>query len=335
MKKKVLIVDNGFKEKKPFLIYSFENNTGISVKTIYNFHNKRSYNLLEKIFLKLRQPIDSSGFNKRIIKAVINFKPDIILIIKGNNIFPKTLKIIKSKLKDVGIHSWTADNMIKKHNSSKYFEDSICLYDSHFTTKSNIVDSLFDLGAKKVVFLKKAYSKFHHYPEKYDKEYDYNVLFIGSAEKERYDSMKYIANHGISVNIFGNMWDKNYLSINNLNIHRKALIGESYRKAISSSKISLCFLRKINDDLQTSRTMEIPACRGLMIAERTNEHLQLFKEDKEAIFFDSNKELLDKVIYYLKNPNLAEKIRNAGYNRAISSGYSFDEMTKTILKEIN
>ena len=333
--KKILIIHNGDQQYKPFIIHSFEKLKNFKLEVIYNYKKKKSFDVISKIFHKIRLPLDSTKFNDRIIQKHIEFKPSFIIVIKGNNIYPSTLKKIKKIDSKVKIFSWTADNMCKKHNSSKYFQDSICLYDSHFTTKSNIVESLIDMGAKKVVFLKKAYSKFHHYPEKYDVEYDYNVLFIGSAEKERYDSMKYIANHGISVNIFGNMWDKNYPSIDNLNIHRKELVGESYRKAISSSKISLCFLRKINDDLQTDRTMEIPACRGLMIAERTNEHLELFKEDKEAIFFDSNKELLDKVIYYLKNPNLAEKIRNAGYNRAISSGYSFDEMTKTILKEIN
>ena len=69
----------------------------------------------------------------------------------------------------------------------------------------------------------------------------------------------------------------------NLIIHNKPLEGKLYREAISNSKINLCFLRKANDDLQTDRTMEIPACKGFMIAERTNEQIKLFKEDIEAV----------------------------------------------------
>ena len=334
MKKKVLILDNGFKKYKPHIIDAFENNKEIEIKTIYNFVNKDEFSFIEKIFLKIRFPLDSSNFNKRINQSVYDFKPDIIVIIKGNNVYPSTLKKIKDEFKKVIILSWTADNMIKKHNSSWFFEKSISLYDVHFTTKSNIINKLTNLGAKKVIFLNKAYSKYHHFPEEFNKIYDFEVLFIGSAEIDRYNSMKYIADNGINVNIYGNMWDKKYKSSTNLKINRKELVGKSYREAISSSKITLCFLRKINDDLQTDRTMEIPACKGFMLAERTNEHINLFKENEEAAYFESNEELLQKVRFYLSNPNKIDKIKNSGYERAVSSKYSFDDMVKEILNNI-
>ena len=99
MKKKVLILDNGFKKRKPHLIDAFENNKKIELQTIYNFDNKDKFSFIEKIFLKIRFPLDSSNFNKRIIQSVYDFKPDIIVILKGNNIYPSTLKKIKDEFK--------------------------------------------------------------------------------------------------------------------------------------------------------------------------------------------------------------------------------------------
>lgn len=112
------------------------------------------------------------------------------------------------------------------------------------------------------------------------------------------------------------------------------LWGLDYCKAINSFDINLCFLRKINRDLQTSRSVEIPACGGFMLAERTAEHQNMFIEGKEAEFFSSNEELLSKVKFYLKNPNIRKRIAKAGRERCMQSRYSYDFMISKIFKKI-
>jgi len=61
---------------------------------------------------------------------------------------------------------------------------------------------------------------------------------------------------------------------------------------------------------------------------------RLFKEDKEAVFFDSKEELLKKIKYYLNHEKEREKIAEAGYRRCINSGYNYRDRLKYMLNKI-
>ena len=63
-------------------------------------------------------------------------------------------------------------------------------------------------------------------------------------------------------------------------------------------KFHYVFLRKVNRDKITTRSIEIPACRGFMLAERTKAHENLFQENIEADLFSNNNELYEKIKYF-------------------------------------
>lgn len=71
-----------------------------------------------------------------------------------------------------------------------------------------------------------------------------------------------------------------------------------------------------------------------MIAERNEDFLGLFEEGKEAEFFSSDDELVDKVRFYLKSPNLRKRIAAAGYERCIKSGYSNHDRVAWMLRRL-
>ena len=95
----------------------------------------------------------------------------------------------------------------------------------------------------------------------------------------------------------------------------------------------MCFLRKINRDEVTSRSVEIPACGGFMLAERTKRHLDFFEEGKEAVFFESNDELLEKVEKYLSDEIVRKQIAEAGNQRCLKSGYNMKAQLSEILRK--
>jgi spore maturation protein CgeB len=109
---------------------------------------------------------------------------------------------------------------------------------------------------------------------------------------------------------------------------------DRYAQAIAGSHIALGFLRELWPDQHTTRTFEIPAIGGFMLADRTEEHLSFFEEGREAEFFSSDEEYREKVSFYLSNDSTRQRIALLGHARCISSGYSYDERIRAVLSEL-
>lgn len=282
---------------------------------------------------------ESNRENNRIKELILKNRYDIVWIDKGVSIEASTLVFIKEKSPETIIVSYSPDNMALRHNQSQQYLECIPFYDFIFTNKSYILDEMKSLGAKRIYFVNNSYEAQFHYPRTLTQEEIFrlggDVGFVGSWEENRCRSILYLADHGIKVKVFGDKKWKKYNNYSpNLTIILGGLFSEDYSKALQAFKISLCFLRKMNDDLQTTRTVEIPACGGFMLAERTTEHKNMFVEGKEADFFSSDEELLEKCKYYLSHDKERRDIAIAGNQRCKDSGYSNEETIRHLLEII-
>lgn len=283
---------------------------------------------------------DRTGANERIRELVSTNHYDIVWIDKGMTIWPSTLRYVRKMLPESKIVNYSPDTMSLRHNQSQQYLESLPLYDILFTTKSFILDDMRQLGARDIRFVNNAYESTFHYPrqlsEEERKELGADVGFVGYWEENRCRSILYLADHGVRVKVFGNArWSKYQNYSPNLTIIPHTLRGDDYAKSFRAFKISLCFLRKMNKDYQTTRTMEIPACAGFMLAERTEEHLALFEEGKEAAYFDNDEELLQKCRYYLEHEAERQAIAEAGLRRCHTSGYSNVDTVGRMLEIVN
>jgi spore maturation protein CgeB len=289
------------------------------------------YRIINKIF----GPPDLGLVNRQIKKFISQDKIDILWLEKGLEIKPDTLRDIKQYSPNTTIVGYSVDDMGSRHNQSKNFLACLPHYDLYCTTKTYNVPELSHLGCPKVIFSGNAYDPETHRPVEITspqkEEFHGSVGFIGTYERPRAESMYYLAQHGIPVHVWGNSWHKNKLSHPNLIIKGRAVCGDDYAKTICSLGIVLGFLCKRNRDVQTQRSMEIPACGAFMLAERTDEHKELFEEGKEAEFFSSNEELLNKIKYYIEHDEERRLIAQAGRERCMKSGYSYQKRLKEIL----
>lgn len=186
-----------------------------------------------------------------------------------------------------------------------------------------------------------------------------DVSFLGGWEPRRQALLGLLARTGVGVRIWGRSWDcfrDGRWTLRRTMILRQLaggqpfqiqydpdiadcvmgdeLYGDEYAAALSSGRLSIGFLRTICPDQHTTRTFEIPACGALLLADRSEEHLEYFDEGREAEFFSSPEECLDKALYYVRNPNQASKVAEAGRMRCLRSGYDYRSRMRAAVAEL-
>ena len=275
------------------------------------------------------------SLNQAIVDRAGTF--DILFVVKGNFVTASTLELLKSRPHPPIIMCWTCDDIYLPHNSSVRLRKACRHYDIIFTTKSLNIErkELLTMGFPRAEFIIQGFdSDFHKPAPDPGSPYVGKVIFIGFGEQDRLEKMTRLAESGIEVHIWGNGWPPRMTrgAHPNLHFYGKPLTGHAYAEAISNAAVNLCFLRKLNRDRHTSRSIEIPACAGFMLAERTNEHLALFEDGKEAVFFDSDDDLVRKTRHYLANPQEAADIASAGYRRTRASDYSYHRLAADMIR---
>jgi hypothetical protein len=286
---------------------------------------------------RIRPHPDFYGANLRALWAAGRRAFDVVWIDKGLSIGPATLDRLRGLLPRARFVSYSPDDMLNPANQSPRYLKSIGSYDLHVTTKSYNVPELAQIGAKEVLFVDNAFDPATHRPIQLSREdearFAAEVGFIGWFEEERADWIYQLAVAGIRVTVRGPDWSRFKKSHPLLEVCDTWVGDAEYARVLSATKINLGFLRKINRDLQTTRSVEIPACRAFMLGERTAEHLRLFEEGKEAEFFASFEELLAKCRHYLAHDLERRKIAAAGYRRC-HAGYSNTQRLSGILEHL-
>lgn len=279
---------------------------------------------------------DLRGVNRQIVRKAHAISPWLVWVDKGLTISKTTIGTIKA-MGAKSVH-YSPDDYMNPINQSGKLSSALTAYDLVVTTKSYNVAELEEFGVSRVKFIDNAYDPSSHAPIDEARallDYRCDIAFIGAYEQERMQSMIYLLEKGYHVTMWTPKWPIGYAKPLKLDLREGYLNEKEYAKVISASKINLAFLRKVNRDLQTTRSIEIPACGGFMLAERTQEHMNLFEEGREAEFFSSDQELVDKVAYYLSHDTERKGIAQNGRARCVNSGYSNDDRISEVLNELD
>ena len=219
---------------------------------------------------------------------------------------------------------------------------SIPYYDLCIVRREENVSEFIERNAKKVLKVWMSYDEITHkamenvnlIPLNFRSE----VAFIGTwmRNENRDEFLLYLINRGLNIAVWGNRWNKSpHWAKLKRNWRGAALSGQEYVMAIQGAKICIGLLSKGNRDLHTRRSMEIPYAGGVLCAERTSEHLDLYEENNEAIFWDNKVECADKCIELINNPEKLNSIRIAGMKRVLQNKVGNEDICRQIISTIS
>lgn len=294
--------------------------------------------MVRRIRHRLRRPQDEAGLGSALATLARTGRPPHVLWIDAvQTVRDGTLRAVRAAWPETRFVWYSEDDMMQPHNCSVWVQRSVPLFDLWVTTKSFNAnpEEMPARGARRLLFVDNSYDKHSHRPpaanDERCRDFEADVSFVGTYEAARAQSLLRVARAGIEVRIWGNGWRRAPAAHANLRIENRPVYGEDLARVYGSSKINLAFLRKLNRDLQTCRTVEIPACGGFMLHERTAEATRILAEGTDAAFFGDDDELVSQCRFWLERPAERDAVGRSGRARVLAGGHSHHDRVTQIL----
>ena len=285
------------------------------------------------------------------VEDIKTFKPDIIIGYDYGFLFcdNEELKdfILKNKDNYKLIH-YFADEPKGKYscvNKPHLYEEFKKLNLLSFMWDKNFVEDLPNCHYLPLAVNSKAY----RLNEDIENAPIYEISFVGRplTEKRQKILAALIKKFGRKVNIFSyekhflqsldDMKEKQFLSDKELDIYKSAYKGfltteNDLAKVYANSLVNINITLQGKSGLNY-RVFEVLASRGFMLTDDMEDISSNFIVSKELETYKNIDDLLDKTAFYLKNPEIAQKIATIGYADVLKS-HSYTARARTIIETI-
>lgn len=318
-----------------------------------------SYSLRHPEFiLKLESlKIIGSTMIRLILIQIINFIIQEIIIrkIKRNNydliIFSDNLFFLNKTLIKNIIEFSTSKSVLFSGVSPKYYLNQaeincIPYFDIIFISEYGNEIEWKDLGAQNVHVLPLSAGNINTYQKivkKYNKRVKYDIVFIGRLDGEYNDYrliiLDFLISNGVDINIW--TWYNSEEFLHKYPLVKNQIRGSAYGtdmyRIYAQSKIVLNMHNPTvwsGSSLSTAqsggnmRLFEVPVTKTLQIADKCPR--DWFKDGDEIVLFKDNKDLLDKVSYYLHDDKERLRIAHNGYKRLLKE-HTYEHRMKKFL----
>ena len=265
--------------------------------------------------------------NRDFLNMIREEKPDLLFVIKGDHLFPDTLKAIKNELQipiiayiwDDPFYSYAglyADDYRKSN-----FEKGMHLYDYIFVYDTHYVEEIKQRGRMNTAYLPLATDpkryKVMSISEEDRRDFSYDICFVGVPYPNRVEVLDSLSQYKLGV--FGDGWAKYFLRRGKKipSYYRGKAIGEKVIKIYRSSKIVLNIHDPEAREGVNTRTFDILACGASELVDYKKNLETHFKIGEEIISYKNLEDLHQLVDYYCRNIKELEEISEKGRKRIL------------------
>lgn len=264
---------------------------------------------------------------------------DLAWVDSGQVVGPGIIRLLRQRAARVVNYNHDDPTGGRDGRAWNLFRATIPHYDLLATVREPTANDLVRAKARKVVRVLMSFDELAHRPRELTDEdrrkWASEVVFVGSWMPERGPFMKRLVELGVPLTIIGDHWQKSpELPTLRAAWRCTAVYGDDYAKAIQCSRVALGLLSKGNRDLHTTRSTEIPALGGLLCAERTSEHAQMFREGEEAIFWSDVEECAAECLALLGDEPRRQRIARAGHAAVWRGAFGNEPVMNQILQTL-
>ena len=249
---------------------------------------------------------------RRLLRSVADYQPDLILVLLGNMISPKTVERIR-RIFSGGIVCWCQDQLTTL--GRQYLIGSG--YDTVFVKDHYLVETFRNYTNMDVHYLPEACNPTYHKSVSLGAAeqlaYASDICTFGNIYYYRQAILEPLAKYDLQVWGHQPGWLIDRLG------HRfkgRPVYEEEKCKAVAGAKIVLNTLHFGEINGLNCRAFEVAGCGGFQLASHSTAMQDHFQIGTEIEVFRDKSELLEKVDHYLQHPEQARSIARAGQERA-------------------
>jgi hypothetical protein len=282
-----------------------------------------------------RRPARLDAFGEQVWARVREVRPDVVL---ATGLAPLNRDVL-DRIGRAGIvrANFLTDDPWNPVHRAPWFLRALPAYDWVFSPRDRVVPDLRRAGVRHVERVWFAFNPRIHFPAgtvggPEDHAGSVDVLVAGGADRERVAMVSPLIRAGLSVGLYGGYWSR----FPETRAHARGMLdAAALRQATMDARVVLGMVRRGNRDDHSMRSFEVPAMKGCLLAERTNDHAGLFGPDGQAVsFFDGADDLVAVARRLLAQPAERQRLAEAAHRLIVSGRHTYRDRLEQMLQAV-